>query len=222
MQAGAVNEQMTVWAQAWRDAPHGQKSTVMQQAAAALRKSVPTLHRTFKALVAVHKPRKRRSDAGKTALQHEEALTIATALQEHPRNNSKQTLAMHQALKNLRANGLIRAERIDMETGEILPLSESTAWRVLRNNAMHPKQLNQPEPVMPLRSNYPNHVWQIDASRCVLYYLPKPDAPGESGLQIMDEKTYYKNKPAHLMKAMRAALWRYVITDHASGWIYVQ
>jgi len=233
MQAGALNEQMTVWAQAWRDAPHGHKSTVMQQAAAALRKSVPTLHRTFKSLVALHAPRKRRSDAGKTALTREEALDIATTLHWHRRNaGQKAMLSMRQTLAVLRDNGSIRAERIDLETGEVTLLSESTIWRALKLYNLHHEQLSQPAPVMPLRSLHPNHLWQIDASRCVLYYLPSAAARarGESGLRIqrvkpgglepMDIEAFNKNKPANLMKAMNAALWRYVITDHASGWVY--
>jgi len=139
---------------------------------------------------------------------------------------------MRATLALLRANGKIRAERIDRETGEVIELSESTIWRVLKMYNLHHDQLSQPAPVMPLRSLHPNHLWQIDASRCVLYYLPTPAAKarGESGLRIkhvkpgglepMELEAFNKNKPANLMKAMNAALWRYVITDHASGWIY--
>jgi len=222
MQTGAVNEQVMDWAIAWRDAPWGQKDGVMDAASKVLGKSPATLHRWFKELVSVRTktgaPRKRRADAGETAMTREEAMVLSTALMEHHRANGKRTLSTAQALKNLRASGLLRAERIDPETGEVFLLSASTA---LRQYVLHPTQLNQPEPVMRLRSDHPNHVWQIDASRCVLYYLPRPGSP-ESGLQIADYNEFYKNKPDNLKKAMNAAIWRYCVTDHASGWLYVQ
>jgi len=223
MHAGAVNEQETQWALRWRDAPWGQRDVVIEQAVAVLRKSKATLYRRFKQLVAIHTPRKRRADAGKTALTHDEALNIATLLKEHLRmNGQKHMVSMTDALNELRANGLIRAERIDKETGEVFLLSNSTIFRALRRYNLHPKQLSQPAPVMQLRSKHPNYVWQIDASRCVLYYLPRPGAKEESGLHIMEREKFNKNKPDNLIRAIRAGLWRYVITDHASGWIYVQ
>jgi len=221
MQAGAVREQIMTWAIAWRDAPWGQRDAVMDRASKVLGKGKATLYRWFSGSVSIRKPRKRRADAGQTALSREEAAILSATLMEHTRGNGKRTLSVEQALKNLRACGLIRAERVDPETGEVFLLSPSTVERALRQYVMHPTQLNQPEPVMRLRSLHPNHVWQIDASRCVLYYLPRPGS-NESGLQIMDEKEYYKNKPANLMKAMRASIWRYCVTDHASGWLYVQ
>jgi len=225
MQSGAVSEQVMTWAIAWRDAPWGQKDAVMERASEVLGRSRATLCRWFKDLVSVRTktgaPRKRRADAGETALTREEAMILSAALMEHTRANGKRTLSTAQALKNLRASGLIRAERIDPETGEVFLLSASTADRALRQYVLHPRQLNQPEPVMRLRSEHPNHVWQIDASRCVLYYLPRPGSD-ESGLQIASHDAFYKNKPANLIKAMRASIWRYCITDHASGWLYVQ
>jgi len=233
MQAGAVNEQETLWCMAVRNAPHGHKQPVVAQACAALGIQPATLYRRIQQLVAVHKPRKRRSDAGKTALTHAEALDIALTLREHRRNaGQKAMLSLRQTLAMLRANGTIRAERIDRETGEVIELSESTIWRALKTHHLHHDQLSQPAPVMPLRSLHPNHLWQIDASRCVLYYLPSAGekARGASGLSIktakpgglepMDVEAFNKNKPANVMKAMNAALWRYVITDHASGWLY--
>ena len=72
---------------------------------------------------------------------------------------------------------------------------------------------------MSLRSLHPNHVWQIDASRCVLFYLPRA-SKGDSGLRIMDHTDFYKNKPANVIKVINESLWRYVVTDHTSGWNY--
>ena len=52
-----------------------------------------------------------------------------------------------------------------------------------------------------LQSLHPNHVWLIDASLCVLYYL---QAEGKrSGLQVMDADKFYKNKPKALERIER-------------------
>jgi len=223
MQAGAHHEQEMQWAIRWRDAPHGKRGAVMQAACKALNASSGTLHRLFPKLVVVLRPpRKRRSDAGRCALTFDEAQMISLLIWKHMRMSGKKNMVgVTDALNELRANKLIRAERIDPETGEVFLLSNSTIFRALSQYNLHPKQLAQPAPVTQLRSLHPNHVWQIDASRCVLYYLPRPGS-NESGLHIMEAERFNKNKPANLMRAMKAALWRYVITDHASGWVYVQ
>ncbi|NDV21035.1 DDE-type integrase/transposase/recombinase, partial [Pseudodesulfovibrio sp. JC047] len=63
---------------------------------------------------------------------------------------------------------------------------------------------------------YPNHCWQVDPSMCVLFYLPK------GGLSVMEESKFYKNKLQNFRKTERERVWRYVITDHYSGTIYVR
>jgi hypothetical protein len=83
---------------------------------------------------------------------------------------------------------------------------------------LHPDILDKPKPAIHLRSLHPNHVWEIDPSLCVLYYLPTER--GEC-LQVMDEKVFYKNKPGNIRRIEKERVWRYVITDHASGTIYV-
>ncbi|MFO6979422.1 integrase, partial [Pseudomonas aeruginosa] len=126
------------------------------------------------------------------------------------------------AVEDLRASGLIRAESVDRRTGEIRPMSISAISRALHSYRLHPSQLLAPEPVTELRSLHPNHVWQIDASLCVLYYL-KPGANKKaSGLQVMDRKEFYKNKPANLDRVAADRVWSYEITDHYTGWIYVR
>ena len=124
-------------------------------------------------------------------------------------------------LEVLRANGEIKAEYIDESTGEVRLLSESAVSRALRAYNLHPEQLSRPAPVNAMKSLHPNHCWQIDPSLCVLYYL-KEQADGGNGLNIMEEKEFYKNKPANVKKVENQRVWRYVITDHASGVIFVQ
>src|SRR5690606_12990826 len=108
---------------------------------------------------------------------------------------------------------------VDLDTGEFTPLCTESIGRALRRYGVHPDQLSQPTPKSHLRSEHPNHVWQIDPSLCVLYYLPTQ--AGEC-LQVMDEAKFYKNKPANFRRIEKERVWRYVITDHTSGVIYVQ
>lgn len=77
-----------------------------------------------------------------------------------------------------------------------------------------------PSPAVELRSLHPNHVWQIDASLCVLYYL-KTANEKESGLQVMEYNRFYKNKPANLKSIESDRVWSYEATDHNSGSMFV-
>lgn len=202
--------------------PHGARGALYAAAADELGLSLPTLHRRLRALRrnrSLRAERRQRSDAGETALTLAEAMSLSGVLMESIRGNGKRLYSVGDAMAALRANGLLRAERVDQNTGEVMPLSESAVHRALRGYGLHPDQLLQPAPATELASRHPNHVWQIDASLCVLYYL-RPSAGG--GLQVMEADKYYKNKPAHVARIAHERVWSYEITDHASGWIYVE
>ncbi|HBN5449237.1 TPA: integrase, partial [Klebsiella oxytoca] len=81
-----------------------------------------------------------------------------------------------------------------------------------------------PAPAVQLASRHPNHVWQLDASICVLYYLKNPakGVKGDTGLRIMDEKEFNKNKPANVAKVVNDRVWSFEGTDHTTGWIYLE
>lgn len=208
-------EHMGLYARKWQEAPRGEKDTIISQVATLFGISKQTAYRKLKELVVTPK-RKRRSDFGRSAVTTDELMKIAATAAEHTRKNGKMILPLEQNIETLRANGLITAGRIDKETGEVIPLSTSAINRALKMNKLHPEQLVKPLPATRMQSLHPNHVWEIDPSRCVMAYLPN------EGLQIMDEKEFYKNKPKNQIKAIKEALWRYVIVDHASGWIYVE
>jgi len=213
----ALIERLLAVARNAEAAGHGRKRAVYEAAAQDLGISVATLHRRLKE-VTMTKPRKRRDDAGTTALTLEEARIISGYLMESCRANGKRLASIENALEVLRSNNMVRAERVDISTGEVLPLSVSAVSRGLTRHGLHPDQLNQPSPKVQMSSRHPNHVWQIDPSLCVLYYLPKKQG---DGLQVMSEKEFYKNKPANIRKIEKERVWRYVITDHTSGVIYV-
>ncbi|MCK9987429.1 MAG: hypothetical protein AzoDbin1_03901 [Azoarcus sp.] len=198
-------------------AGYGGRSTVYADACLRLGMSRATLLRKIKE-VAVRPDRKRRSDAGAVSLTRDEAVLISALLMDSLRKNSKRLLALGQAVELLRANGEIRAEAVDGD-GVIRPLSVSAVARALRAYGLHPDQLLRPAPHTELRSLHPNHVWQIDASLCVLYYL-NARSERESGLQVMEAKKFYKNKPANLKRIEADRVWSYEVTDHYSGPIF--
>lgn len=202
-----------------QDAGHGCKEAVYAAACQRLGMTRPTLMRKLKEAV-VKPPRKQRADAGDVSLTRQEALVISATLMESLRKNSKRLLSIGQAVSMLRANGEIRAERVDTATGECIPLSDSAVARALRSYALHPDQLLRAAPAVELKSLHPNHVWQIDASLCVLYYL-NARTEKEAGLQVMEAKKFYKNKPANLKRIESDRVWSYEVTDHNSGTIFV-
>lgn len=212
----ALIEALQEVARAAEAAPHGGKQQVYQEAADRMGMSLATLHRKLKEVSMPLKPRKKRNDAGTTALSFEEAKIISAYLQESQRANGKRLASIEEAVDVLRANDRIVAGRVDEATGEFKPMSVSAISRALTQHRLHPDQLALPTPKTQLASLHPNHVWQIDPSLCVLYYLR-----AKKGLQVMEEKEFYKNKPGNIAKVENERIWRYVITDHTSGWIYV-
>ncbi|MBS1186703.1 MAG: integrase [Burkholderiaceae bacterium] len=217
----AITERLVAVAHAARRAGHGGKREIYDAACRELCMSYATLQRKLKEVTVTDK-RKRRSDAGQTSLPRDEAMVISALLMESTRKNGKRLYSISDAVQTLRANGLVRAEFLDASTGEVRPLSETTIIRALRGYNLHPEQLLAPEPVTELASLHPNHVWQIDASLCVLYYL-KPSADARAnGLRVMDHTEFYKNKPKNLARVAADRVWSYEITDHTSGWIYAE
>lgn len=215
-------EEITAAVRIARAAGHGQRTPILRDTAQRLGISYSTLQRHLQQ-IETRGERKRRADAGQTALTRDEALIISGVLMESARkNNTKRLYSVSDAIGALRANGMIRAEGVDPTTGEIRPLSADTVSRALRTYGLHPDQLLDPDPAMQLRSLHPNHVWQIDASLCVLYYLRPSQNTQENGLRVMAANEFYKNKPKNLSRIAQDRVWSYEITDHTSGWIYVQ
>ncbi len=201
--------------------PHGQQRGPYQVAAEELGVSLQTLMRWRKE-VAVVPGRKRRSDCGRISLPYAEALFLSALIQESHRRNAKRLMSVEQAVEIGRANGAIKAEYIDGRTGEVILLSTDAIARALRSYGLHPDTLNRPAPAVALCSLHPNHVWQIDASLCVLYYLKRSPEARKNGLQVMEHKEFYKNKPGNVARIENDRVWRYAVTDHTSGHIYLE
>ncbi|WP_119689406.1 MULTISPECIES: DDE-type integrase/transposase/recombinase [Acinetobacter calcoaceticus/baumannii complex] len=184
-------------------AEFGGKAAIVKTACEFLSLSKPQLYRELEK-VGFKSERKQRSDKGKTVVPTEVAEMIGGMVHVATRANGKKTLPMTTALEMLIADG--KAPKV----------SAATVARVMKQNMCHPKQLATPTAHTQQKSLHPNHVWQVDASICVLFYLPK------GGMQVMDEKKFYKNKPANVKKIENDRVIRYVMTDHYSGSIYVE
>ena len=214
----ATAQRLAHLAQAAASAPRGGKQALYDAACAELGLSAATLHRHL-SKVSVKKERKQRSDAGDVSLTRDDALKISAALMVSQRKNAKRLMSIGQAVDVMRSNGEVRAEWLNPATGEITQLSDSAIARALRQHGLHPDQLNRPAPAVELKSLHPNHVWQIDASICVLYYLNERGA--QAGLRVMERDKFYKNKPANLKRIEADRVWSYEVTDHCSGAVFV-
>jgi len=210
-------EQLAPLAQQLAAAGHGEKAALKRAACERLNISAATLHRWL-GEVSVQPPRKRRSDAGKCALQAADAQLLSATLMEGYRANDRKIMSVAWALETLRANHPLFASATDPATGEVRPLSPAACARALRQMGLHPEQLRRATPAQPLASDHPNQVWQIDASISTLFYVP---GQGQDGLQDMPPGEYYKNKPENFERIRRQRLTRWAITDHFSGWIFV-
>ncbi|MEX3556145.1 MAG: integrase [Burkholderia gladioli] len=192
---------------------HGNRRALFDALAADLGVSLRTAYRWLKDYYG-HQ-RKRRNDAGKLSLTRDEAEIVCGSMLTSVRANGKGIGKLTHRVEQLRANRLIRAERIDPSTGEILPLSDTSIARALRAYHLHPDQLRTPTPHVRLSTPHPNHTWQVDASVCVVFYLPG----GGVGIYELKDGVHYKNKPANLKAIEAFRVIRYVVTDHCSGTI---
>lgn len=185
---------------------HGEKSRLIAGAAETFGLSQQNVYRRLRA-AGWRSGRKLRQDKGDARLSIDEARVISGILDESTRRgNGKRLLGMADAMAIAEANKMIAPGAV----------SPSTALRILRLNGLHPEQLKRPSPHVPLASLHPNHVWQFDASVCVLFYLR------DGSLGVMDEKKFYKNKPDNFERVEKNRVWRYLVTDHYSGACYVE
>lgn len=194
-------------------APHGGRTALVDTAARTLCVSRQEVYRRLKD-VGFDSGRKKRADRGSSMVTKEVAMQAAALVQGARRKTGKKTMPLTETLEILRENG---RGSVDAETGEVrLPESAATLSRAMRRHGCHPAMLQQGKPHTHMQSLHPNHVWQVDASMCVIFYLPK------QGLQIMPEGVFYKNKPLNIERVSQERVWRYVVTDHYSGTLYVR
>lgn len=190
-------------------AAKGEKAALKESMARQLNCSMAKLHRMLTA-VGYSDGRKPRCDKGKSVIKPDDAKMLAGVLKAATRQNGKRTLSMADAREMLEANGKLPG-LVDTETGEVRSVSASTVSRALKQYRLHPDQMAAPTPYMPMRYPHPNHTWEIDASVCVVFYLP------EGGAKLMDEGRFYKNKPEQVSSIEKQRVIRFVCWDGCSG-----
>lgn len=193
-------------------ARHGEKAGIVREAAQAAGVSVATLQRWLKE--ARDTVRKTRTDAGSTCVSREAADKIAAMLYYGARHNGKRARCVQSAV-----DVLMRAGEIDLpveaDTGVIRIPARSTVVRALAAHGVSMAQLSRPAPHTEMRSLHPNHVWEMDASVCSLFYMENGEA------QAVDETEAYKNKPHNMARVEKGAVVRYVVVDHCTGAFFV-
>jgi len=184
------------------DARHGEKSKLVEEAAQRLTCSVKKIWSELRELGATGE-RRRRADAGQSKVSDAEVMKVAGILSAAYRDNNKRLMSFSRAIAHARANGWLSVD-----------CSVATLSRRMQELNVHPDQVERPQSHVNLRSDHPNHVWQIDPSLCVLYRLPD----GRVRVTRADDELLYKNKPDTLeIVQSRNKLWRYVVWDHYSS-----
>ena len=129
------------------------------------------------------------------------------------RQGGKRITSIKAARERLAANGHgIR----NPETGEIVMPSKETLSRAMRRHHCHPAQLGAARPAVEMRSLHPNHVWEVDASVCVLYRMK-----GSTAVRLLNERDYNAHKPGKLLEIAGQRIIRYLVADHYSATIYL-
>ena len=158
-------------AQDCAEAGHGECGSVVARAAEALSLSVgrtTTLITQAQKRLGLAKPRKRRADAGQSAITDAELEAIAGAIL-HDRRAGKWMIPLEETIDMLYEGGKIATR-----------LSSSHVARLLRQRGLDGRSLAAPTPHVRMRTEHINAVWEIDASVCVLYKTPKGEQIGRA------------------------------------------
>ena len=207
-------------ARAAHTAPHGSKEAVYAQFCEELGLSRTVLLAKLKQQ-GLGKDRKPRSDKGVASLPQAEAQAIVRWQRENARKvgggRTKNMVSLQNAVDILRSNGVIQAQTVCPETGEIKKQSLASIRRAIDVYQLSAAVLDARSPSIEVAAAHPNSEWQIDASICTLYYLPK-----DGGLQEMKTMMFEKNKPENFKRIELDRVWRFVVVDKASHAIYVE
>ncbi len=181
-------------------APHGTAGKLIEAAAEWLCISRQSVYRALSE-AGWASGRKLRADAGDSKVTEEQVQLLAGLLRQTKRQTGKQLLPTSQAINIALSNG-------ELDTR----ISTGTALRLMRQQGVHPEQMDRATPHSNIRSLHPNHVWQVDSSVCVLYRMRK-----NKGLAVMDAEEFRITKPLNFAKVENERVLRYIAVDHATG-----
>ena len=196
------------------DPCNGERGQIVRRTAAGLGVSENTLYGWLKKHTGWNSGRKPREDRGEICAPLALCKKVSGLVFFGTRANGKRTMTIKRAVAVLAAQG---EGVVSPETGEVTMPSTATISRAMRQHGCHPDQLKKGKPTGQVRSLHPNHVWQIDASVCVLYYIK-----GSKAVGVMDERRFNVKKPGNLVGIKNKRVVRYLVTDHTSGAFYLR
>jgi transposase InsO family protein len=187
-----------------REAPRGGRGPIIEAAASLLGISKQALYQKLRT-VGWSSKRKLRTDRGDSEVTRDEVMAVAQIMRSSRRATGKVLLPVQDAIEMALAN--------DKLSRRVAP---ATMLRLMRLHKCHPAQQVAATPHTRMRSLHPNHVWQLDASICVLYYLRS------GAMSVMDERKFNQRKPRDLARIVNERVLRYAVTDHTSGAVYAR
>ena len=190
----------------------GARTALVARAAEVLGKSPKTVYALLKKYAGWESGRKVRADKGETCVDRDLAQLAGGLSYLSNRQSGKRITTIKAARERLAASGY---GIVNTETGEVTMPSSETISRAMRRYGCHPDQLGAARPAVELRSLHPNHVWEIDASVCVLYQLKG------GGVRLVNERDYNEHKPGKLIEIAGQRIIRYLAVDHYSAAIYL-
>ena len=196
------------------DPCNGERGRIVARLAETLNRSLNTTYQYLKKYGGWESGKKPRKGKGETCVPEALCRKIAGLVICGDRANGKRPMCIKDAVKRWEANGEGIA---DPETGEITMPSVETISRAMRRYGCHPDQLRVASPSVRMRTEYPNRLWQADASVCVLYRIR-----GTGNIGLMKEESYNEKKPENLIKIRNTRIVRYIVVDHCSGNFYLR
>ena len=196
------------------DPCNGDRGRIVARLAETLNRSLNTTYNYLKKYGAWESGKKPRKGKGETCVPEALCRKIAGLVICGDRANGKRPMCIKDAVKRWEANGEGIA---DPETGEVTMPSVETISRAMRRYGCHPDQLRVASPSVRMRTEYPNRLWQADASVCVLYRIR-----GTGNIGLMKEESYNEKKPENLIKIRNTRIVRYIVVDHCSGNFYLR
>lgn len=196
------------------DPCNGDRGRIVARLAETLNRSLNTTYQYLKKYGAWESGKKPRKGKGETCVPEALCRKIAGLVICGDRANGKRPMCIKDAVKRWEANGEGIA---DPETGEVTMPSVETISRAMRRYGCHPNQLRVASPSVRMRTEYPNRLWQADASVCVLYRIR-----GTGNIGLMKEESYNEKKPENLIKIRNTRIVRYIVVDHCSGNFYLR
>lgn len=182
------------------------RRAVVQQAAHQLGLSEASVYRALKA-AGWSSGRKPRKDRGSSAVAVEDLEAVARIMAKGRNKRGQANLPTKEAVEIAQGQGLAKGA------------GYSQIARRLRQDGLSMVHMRAPEPSISRVSTHPNHVWQVDISVAIQWYLR--DSDGTIGQYSDAGARFYEGKRQNLAE-LRQVLLRYMVTDHYSGAYYVR